>query len=73
MTSENTLRSILQKYLHDADSLARAFDEPQTDLFTLGLDSMGAFALLDDLAQAGIHVEFTELVADPTTAFLSSR
>ena len=44
-----------------------------TDLFSLGMDSMGAFALLDDLAAEGAVIEFTELVENPTVEFIASR
>jgi hypothetical protein len=37
------------------------------------MDSMGAFALLDDLAGKGITIEFTELVENPTVEFLLTR
>lgn len=40
------------------------------DLFEMGLDSMAAFFLLDDLAQQGVQLEFTDFVAHPTPAFL---
>ena len=62
MSAETTLRSLLAQYIHEADSLDTAFSESTTDLFSLGMDSMGAFALLDDLAGKGITIEFTELV-----------
>ena len=72
MSAEATLRPLLAKYIREEDSLNTAFAEP-TDLFLLGFDSMGAFALLDDLAAEGIAVEFTELVENPTVEFLTSR
>lgn len=73
MSALETLRPIMEKYLLEADSLQIAFDEPTTDLFSLGLDSMGSFALLDDLAAEGAVIEFTELVENPTVEFLASR
>ena len=73
MSAEATLRPLLAKYIREEDSLNTAFAEPTTDLFSLGVDSMGAFALLDDLAAEGIAVEFTELVENPTVEFLTSR
>lgn len=73
MNAEETLRPLLAQYILEEDSLNTAFAEPTTDLFSLGLDSMGSFALLDDLAGAGITVEFTELVENPTVDFLASR
>lgn len=53
MSAETTLRPLLAQYIHEADSLDTAFSESTTDLFSLGMDSMGAFALLDDLAGNG--------------------
>ncbi|WP_294660936.1 phosphopantetheine-binding protein [uncultured Rothia sp.] len=73
MSALETLRPIMERYLLEADSLQTAFDEPTTDLFSLGLDSMGSFALLDDLAAEGAVIEFTELVENPTVEFLASR
>ena len=72
MSAETTLRPLLAQYIHEADSLDTAFSESTTDLFSLGMDSMGAFALLDDLAGKGI-IEFTELVENPTVEFLLNR
>lgn len=72
MTTE-TLRPLLASYITDEEALNLAFSAPDTDLFTLGLDSIAAFGMLDDLATAGIDLEFTELVANPTVTFLQSR
>ena len=66
MSAFETLRPIMEKYIVEPDSLQTAFDEPTTDLFSLGMDSMGAFALLDDLAAEGAVIEFTEGVQNPT-------
>lgn len=73
MSAFETLRPIMEKYIVEPDSLQTAFDEPTTDLFSLGMDSMGAFALLDDLAAEGAVIEFTELVENPTLEFIASR
>ena len=73
MSAFETLRPIMEKYIVEPDSLQTAFDEPTTDLFSLGMDSMGAFALLDDLAAEGAVIEFTELVENPTVEFIASR
>ena len=45
MSATETLRPILAKYIVEPDSLQAAFDDPTTELFSLGLDSMGSFAL----------------------------
>ena len=73
MSAIETLRPILAKYIVEPDSLQAAFDDPTTELFSLGLGSMGSFALLDDLAAEGAVIEFTELVENPTVEFLASR
>ncbi|MDO4252474.1 MAG: acyl carrier protein [Rothia sp. (in: high G+C Gram-positive bacteria)] len=73
MLDKAELRSILKVYIRESDSLERAFLEPDTDLFKLGLDSMGAFALLDDLADRGLDLEFTDLLAHPTLTFLREK
>ena len=52
MSAIETLRPILAKYIVEPDSLQAAFDDPTTELFSLGLDSMGSFALLLSL----IHI-----------------
>lgn len=66
----SALATLLEGYIKEPDLLNIALESPDTDLFTLGLDSMGAFALLDDLAECGVDVDYSELVAEPTVAFL---
>lgn len=73
MSAFETLRPIMEEVHRRARLLQTAFDEPTTDLFSLGMDSMGAFALLDDLAAEGAVIEFTELVENPTVEFIASR
>ncbi|HEY1135186.1 MAG TPA: isochorismatase family protein [Nocardioides sp.] len=41
---------------------ARLVDDPAADVFEAGLDSLRCFALLDDLADVGLDVDFTDLV-----------
>ena len=36
MSAFETLRPIMEKYIVEPDSLQTAFDEPTTDLFSLG-------------------------------------
>lgn len=52
------------------DALAAAVSDPRADLFALGLTSLKAFALLDDLADAGTDIDFGELVRNPSLEFL---
>ena len=73
MSALETLRPIMEKYIVEPDSLQTAFGEQTTDLVSLGMDSMGAVALLDDLAAEGAVIEFTELVENPTVEFIASR
>jgi bifunctional isochorismate lyase/aryl carrier protein len=60
----------LQRLLVDPDSARLACADPASDLFALGLDSLRAFALLDQLADRGIEVDFTEFVGEATVGFL---
>ena len=58
MSAFETLRPIMEKYIVEPDSLQTAFEQSRPpDLFSLGMDSMGAFALLDDLAAEGAVIE----------------
>ena len=43
MSAFETLRPIMEKYIVEPDSLQTAFDEPTTDLFSLGMDSLRRF------------------------------
>lgn len=70
MIDDAALRTILSAHLPDADAAERALADPEASLFELGLDSIATFALLDDLAAAGVQAEFTELIARPTVSFL---
>lgn len=51
----------------------RAFAEPQADLFELGLNSLQAFDMLDDLAEAGADIDFGEFTRRATVAFLREQ
>lgn len=66
MTQQETLRNLLANYLKEPENLALAFDEPNRDLFTLGLDSMSAFALIDDLQDRGFSLDYVSFLAHPT-------
>ena len=69
---DDVLRTELGVHL-DADLVAGAFADPETDLFSLGLDSLRAFEVLDGLADAGVDVDFGDFTRRPTVAFLRER
>ncbi|WP_166138675.1 isochorismatase family protein [Nocardioides ochotonae] len=54
----------------DAGFADAAFAEPEADLFTLGLNSLRAFDLLDRLADDGVDIDFADLTREPTLAFV---
>lgn len=66
---EEAVRGALGRALRDA-ALDAVLADPEADLFAVGLSSLQAFALLDDLADAGVDIDFGELVRRPTLAFL---
>ena len=70
MLDDTTLKNILAPHLREEGALEAAFADPGADLLELGLDSLSSFALIDDLREHGVMVEFTELMATPTIAFL---
>lgn len=70
--SDEVLRDILAGFLDPAD-VALAFARPDSDLFGLGLDSLRAFDLLDQLADEGVQVDFAAFTVEPTVAFLSRQ
>lgn len=69
----NELINVLERHIKDTMGLEKIVSQPETDLFTVGLDSMSAFALIDDLEKIGISVEFTDLLANPTAQYLDSQ
>ena len=70
MIDDATLAAALKPHLHEDGAVDKAFAEPDANLFELGMDSIAAFALLDDLRDHGVDVEFTELISDPSVSFL---
>jgi len=50
--------------------VAQAFAEPEADLFELGLNSLQAFDMLDDLADAGVDIDFGDFTRRATVGFL---
>lgn len=69
---ERTLREALSREL-GADVAAAAFADPGADLFELGLNSLQAFEVLDELADLGVDVEFGEFTRTATVAFLREQ
>ncbi|MFO6451389.1 MULTISPECIES: isochorismatase family protein [unclassified Aeromicrobium] len=63
------VRASLSRALPGA-ALGSVLADPETDLFSVGLSSLRAFELLDDLADAGVDIDFGELVRRPTLTFL---
>ncbi|WP_030016070.1 MULTISPECIES: phosphopantetheine-binding protein [Micrococcales] len=70
MIDDTTLKNILAPHLGEDGALEAAFADPDADLVELGLDSLSSFALIDDLQEHGVTVEFTELISTPTLNFL---
>ncbi|WP_081861476.1 isochorismatase family protein [Cellulomonas sp. HZM] len=66
------LRSALARVL-PPEVVERAFAQPGTDLFELGLSSLVAFELLDDLADSGLDVDFGDFTRRPTIEHLRER
>jgi bifunctional isochorismate lyase/aryl carrier protein len=52
------------------DFVAAAVADQQGDLFELGLSSLHAFELLDELADAGVDLDFGEFTRNATLAYL---
>lgn len=50
--------------------LAAAQAAPDTDIFALGLNSLQAFEMLDDLADVGVDIDFGDFVRNPTLSFI---
>lgn len=48
----------------------RLVADPELDVFKAGLDSVRSFSLLDDLADRGVEIDFTEFVSAGCTAYL---
>ncbi|MFT3875162.1 MAG: isochorismatase family protein [Propioniciclava sp.] len=69
---DDELRGSLEGLLAE-DAVAAAFAAPETDLFSLGLDSMRAFEMLDRLLDAGADIDFGEFTRRPNIAFLREQ
>jgi bifunctional isochorismate lyase / aryl carrier protein len=66
------LRTAFDRVLPET-SVEAGFTDPEVDLFTLGLDSLRAFEVLDLLADEGVDVDFGDFTRRPTIAFLRER
>lgn len=54
----------------DEEFARAAFEQPDRDLFELGLNSLRAFEVLDLLAEQGVDLDFGEFTRRPTLAHL---
>ena len=61
------------RHLSVFGSTIKGTARPDSDLFGLGLDSLRAFDLLDQLADEGVQVDFAAFTVEPTVAFLSRQ
>lgn len=71
-SGDTVLRDALAVHL-DEEMLALAFGDAETDLFTLGLDSLRAFEVLDALVEAGVDVDFGDFTRRPTVGHLREQ
>ena len=69
---DGAVRAALARALSPA-ALDQAVADPGVDLFSIGLSSLKAFELLDDLADAGTDIDFGDLVRNPTLRFLREQ
>lgn len=72
MTTEKLI-DLLGNYIKDPSLITYAMENPEVDLTTLGLDSMGLFTLIDDLEDQGVSVAYADFIATPTVAFLLAQ
>ncbi|MEX0426649.1 isochorismatase family protein [Nocardioides sp. DS6] len=66
---DGQVRAALARLL-PTELVERAFAEPEADLFELGLNSLQAFDMLDDLADAGVDIDFGEFTRRACVAYL---
>jgi len=69
---DGEIRASLARLL-PAEVVDQAFAEPDADLFRLGLNSLQAFEMLDDLAEAGADIDFGDFTRRATVAFLREQ
>jgi len=73
LAGDAILRAALGGLLDEPGALRRALDNPDEDLFALGLDSIRAMSLIDALADRGVDVDFGEFIGAGTVGFLRER
>lgn len=69
---ERTLREALARVLPE-DLIEAAYADEHADLFSLGLNSLQAFDILDDLADDGVDIDFGEFTRSATVAYLRDQ
>lgn len=69
-TWNSWLTERLSDLLDDPETARTVVDEPDRDLFAAGMDSLRSFRLLDDLAEAGVDIDFVDLVQTGTITFV---
>lgn len=67
-----TVRDALTRVLPD-DIVDAAYADEHADLFALGLNSLQAFDILDDLAEEGVDIDFGEFTRSATIAYLRAQ
>lgn len=75
MTSQLTdLLTVAFTETRDAEFAARAIAEPDADLFSLGMNSLQAFDVLDRLLdEADLDIDYADFTATPTVNFLLAQ
>lgn len=67
---DEILRGQLKTALAEPGSVHTALERPDSNLFDLGLDSLRAFALIEELADHGVEIDFLDFTEEPTCRFL---
>lgn len=70
-TSRLDILALALREVRDPDFAAAALADPGADLFTLGLNSLQAFDVLDRLLESdGVDVDYADFTQNPTLDFL---
>lgn len=67
---EKWLADELGSLLGDQTAGERLVADPDLDVFKAGLDSVRSFSLLDELADRGVEIDFTDFVSEASTSYL---
>lgn len=59
-------------HFFSADTVSLIANNPTTDLFEMGLSSLEAFRVLDELDECGFTIEYPQFLAEPTLAYLKA-